>query len=167
MKPSTLESLCEQIQIWQEIKAEDASLAFAADDILNGLEKKHSILRVLTACLDTTGAGMTLRNRFAQSWGIILPDATESGQWRWQGFRADGFFGHATFATPELALGDLVDLGYTEIDKGALDRLSVQPVWSRGMEVTALIQACNSGLIDWEEANRRHAELNARYSACA
>lgn len=52
-------------------------------------------------------------------------------------------------------------------NQGALDRLCGTPEWQRGSEITAIIQACNAGLMSWEEANRKAIEVKQRYQEVA
>lgn len=163
MTPSTLEGLRKQLADWNEIEASKDGFASLAGEVIQRVQGKISLLTSLLEQLDAFGMGFTLKHGSMESWGIILPDASDPGRYRWQGFREDGLTGHCTFDTPQLCLGDMLDDGYEHPDPGALDRLAATPKWARGMEVIAVIQACNCGLISWEEANQRHAQIKARY----
>lgn len=167
MRPSTLDGLREQLSDWREQQAEGGPMAFFAQEVIDGLEGKLSLLLSLIDAFQVSPMGFTLKHPSQDSWGIILPDASQPGRYRWQGFRADGFTGHCTFDTAELCLGDMVDFGLKVPDPGALDRNASTQTWQRGMEMLAVVQACNSGLISWDESCRRREEISSRYPQAA
>jgi hypothetical protein len=98
---------------------------------------------------------------------FLTEDASDPGRYRWTQFQRDGFTGHCTHDTPELCLGDMVDEGYIVPDQGALERLYGTPEWERGTRITAIIQACNAGLMSWEEANRKAYEIKQLFCDAA
>ncbi|WP_137887474.1 hypothetical protein [Pseudomonas sp. 2FE] len=167
MRPSTIESLHESLAMWQEMKETGEGLAFMADEIIEEIQGKISSLEYLLGQLAIHGTGLTLKDSKRDAWGIVLPDASQAGRYRWQAFQRDGFTGHCTHDTPELCVGDMLDDGYTMVDLGALDRLATTVEWQRGMEVVAVIQACNTGLLSFEDAMRKREEIYARYSVAA
>ena len=57
----------------------------------------------------------------------------------------------------------MLDDGYALLDMGALDRLSGTAEWQRGMEIVAVIQACNAGQLSFEDAMRKREEIYSRY----
>lgn len=90
-------------------------------------------------------------------WKMILPDASEPGHWRTQAFDEKGFFGHATFASKELAIEEAAVSGYSVRDDGALDRIQDTPAFQRGIFVSDLIRQVNSQQITHNEAEKRLA----------
>lgn len=167
MYPSTLESLKESLADWQEMKCNDGLLARLAGEMIDEFQGKIHLLEYLLGQYRRHGIGLTLKHHERNFWGILLPDASEPGSFRWQGFQHDGFTGHCTYKTPELCLGDMLDFGLCIVDLDALARMSCTQEWARGMEITSVIQQCNAGLISYEEAQQKYAEINARYKSVA
>lgn len=167
MRPSTVEGLREQLADWKAQQDEGGPLAHFAQEVIEGIERKLSLLNSMIEAFKGDPLGFTLKSRSQDFWGVILPDASDVGRYRWQGFRADGFTGHCTFDTPELCLGDMIDSGLEIPDQGALDRHANTPTWLRGMEMLAVVQACNSGLISWDESCKKREEISARYEQAA
>lgn len=167
MRPSTVESLNEQLQIWSEMLGSSEGLGFMASEIIEEVQAKIFLLDSMVKLYGFYGVGLTFKHRSNESWGILLEDASQPGRYRWQQFKTDGFTGHCTHDTPELCLGDMLDDGYVEHDPGALDRLAATTEWQRGMEIVALIQACNAGQISFEEACLQRRVIYQRYQAAA
>lgn len=97
------------------------------------------------------------------SWMMILPDASEPGRWRTQSFDEQGFSGHSTFDTFELAIDDAAKNNFTTRDDGALDRIQESPVFQRGIFSTDLVARVNAGKINLTEAD----SLLAKYDETA
>lgn len=95
--------------------------------------------------------GMTLTNNAHNAWAILLEDASNPGQHRYQCFDSKGFSSHHTFKTLHEALKEAFLCGYRTQDDGALDRIAITPEWARGMAVQAIRDRYNSGQINWEE----------------
>jgi hypothetical protein len=167
MFPSTLENLRESLADWQAEKQAGHGLACVADELMSMIQEKIISLELLHQLYTTHGLGLTLKHRNREAWCVLTEDASAPGRYRWTQFQRDGFTGHCTHDTPELCLGDMMDDGYTVLDQGALERLCGTPEWQRGSEITAIIQACNAGLMSWEEANRKAVEVKQRYQEAA
>lgn len=167
MFPSTLENLRESLADWQAEKEAGHGLACVADELMGMIQEKIISLELLTKLYAEHGLGLTVKHRSREAWCVLTGDASEPGRYRWTQFQRDGFTGHCTHDTPELCLGDMMDDGYTVLDQGALERLCGTPEWQRGTEITAIIQACNAGLMSWEEANRKAAEVKQQYPEAA
>ncbi|MFC0668589.1 hypothetical protein ACFSKY_23200 [Azotobacter chroococcum] len=165
MRPSTPERLKASLRDWLEMKETGEGLACCADEMIEQIQAKLAVLEQLLGELAAHGMGFTLKHGQHDAWGMICPDASEPGRYRWQAFRRDGFTGHSTFDSSEQCLGDLVDNGYTLPDPGALDRLADTVEWQRGMEVVAVIQACNAGRMSYEDALRAREAIDARYAS--
>jgi len=167
MRPSTLESLQESLSIWKEWVESEAPKCNIASGMVGEIQGKIHLLEYLLGEYRRHGIGLTLKHHERDFWGILLPDATEPNRFRWQGFQRDGFTGHCTYDSAELCIGDMLDSGLCIVDLCALDRLSCTLEWERGMAIVAVIQASNAGLISWDEANQKHAEIVARYGKAA
>lgn len=165
--PSTVERLKESLASWREIKAEGKSFGAIVDEMIEQQQAKLECLVSLLDLFAIHGIGLTLKHHRLESWGIVLPDASQPGRFRWQAFQRDGFTGHCTHNTPELCIGDMLDDGYTVLDMGALDRLSATVEWARGMEIVGVIQACNAGMLSFEDAMQKREEIHSRYQAAA
>lgn len=96
----------------------------------------------------------------ADRWKMILPDASEPGNWRTQTFDMRGFYGHVSFATRELAIADAANSGFSLRDDTALDRIQDTPAFQRGLFVTDLVGQVNAGKITHAEGDRRLAEYD-------
>lgn len=164
MRPSTVESLQTSLREWQQLLHDGGPFAVCAEEVIDKTQAKIFLLEFLVGQLEV---GLTLKHCRRDAWGIILPDASQPGRYRWQAFQSDGFTGHVTFDSMEECLGDLVDDGYGTPDPGALDRVADTVEWRRGMEVVGLIQSCNAGLLSFEDAMRQREEIYARYQAAA
>lgn len=167
MHPSTVDSLRDSIASWVEMKNEGGPFTEYADEMIEQFQVKLQLLEHLLCQFVIHGLGLTMKHRSRDAWGIVIPDATQQGRFRWQAFQRDGFTGHCTHGTPELCIGDMLDDGYVLVDMGALDRLSATAEWQRGMEVVAVIQACNAGQMSFEDAMRKHKEIYSRYQDVA
>lgn len=128
-------------------------------EVVSSLRKDLQTLEMLTREFEAFGLGFTVKHGKREAWGAIFPDASTPGAYRWQEFGLDGFIAHSTHPTPQLCLGDLVDSGFTTPDQGALERLSGTARWRKGNAITAIIQACNSGLLSWQQANQRCQDI--------
>ncbi|QCT95436.1 hypothetical protein FEV13_00360 (plasmid) [Stutzerimonas degradans] len=167
MRPSTVESLKESLASWHELVGLDLAQQGLIKEMAGDIERKIASLESLLDLYAQHGLGLTLKHCRSDSWGILSEDPSEPGRYRWTLFGKDGFSGHCTQDTAELCVGDMLDDGFTILDMGALERLSGTVEWQRGMEVCAVIQACNAGLIDWQEANNRYAAIDQRYRSAA
>jgi len=168
MRPSTLESLQQQREDWIAHQQEDDGLlSIVAQEVIEKLEWKISTLISLLDAAQGDLIGLTLKHPTDERWGMILPDASSPGRYRWQGFRADGFTGHCTFDSAELCLGDMIDSNLEVPDPGALDRLAATSTWKRGSEILSLVHACNAGLISWDEANAQAEVIKQKYQEAA
>ena len=164
MRPSTVASLKQSLRDGRQVLLDGGPFAVCAGEVIEKTQAKLFLLEYLVGQLDV---GLTLKHCRRDAWGIILPDASQPGRYRWQAFQRDGFTGHATFDSMEECLGDMVDDGYGAPDPGVLDRLASTIEWRRGMEVVGLIQSCNAGLLSFEDAMRQREEIYARYQAAA
>jgi hypothetical protein len=100
---------------------------------------------------DPTGIEMRCPNR--PLWSVVLPEpvaATDKPAWRVLTFDANGFVGHLVYASPQLAAEGMIQSGYAEIDKGALDRCSQQESWEKGLKHQDLRDRLERGEIDWK-----------------
>ncbi|WP_173425591.1 hypothetical protein [Stutzerimonas stutzeri] len=167
MRPSTVESLKESLAIWQELEAGDLAQRSLVTEMAGEIQRKILSLESLLGLYAVHGLGLTLKHCRTDSWGILSEDSSEPGRYRWTMFGKDGFTGHCTQDTAELCIGDMLDDGFMIPDMGALERLSCTTEWQRGMEVCAVIQACNAGRLSWQEANDRYAEIDQRYRSAA
>jgi len=146
MRPSTPERLKASLQDWLEMKETGEGLACCADEMIEQIQAKLAVLEPLLDELAAQGMGFTLKHCQHDAWGMICPDASEPGRYRWQAFRRDGFTGHSTFDSSEQCLADTVE-------------------WQRGMAVVAVIQACNAGRMSYEDALRAREAIDARYAS--
>ena len=167
MRPSTPDSLRQSHADWELIKTKGGELAHYAEEMIEVISAKLLLLEFLLDQFKNHGLGMTLKHSKRDAWGIVLPDASEPGRFRWQAFQRDGFTGHSTHETPELCIGEMLDDGYVLLDMGVLDRLAATVEWQRGMEIVAVIQACNAGQMTFEEGTRKHEEILLRYQNAA
>lgn len=167
MRPSTVESLKESLAVWLELESTDHAQQSLVGEMAREIQCKIISLESLLQLYAQQGLGFTLKHCRSESWGVLSKDATEPGRFRWTLFNKGGFTGHSTQDTAELCIGDMLDDGFTIPDMGALERLSGTTEWQRGMEVCAVIQACNAGLLSWQEANNRYAEIDQRYRTAA
>ncbi|WP_047229972.1 hypothetical protein [Pseudomonas brassicacearum] len=167
MRPSTVKSLKDSLANWGEMKEEGGAFAEYADEMIEQFQVKLILLEYLLCQFFIHGIGLTLKHRSREAWGVLVPDASEQGRFRWQAFQSDGFTGHCTHDTPELCIGDMLDDGYALLDMGALDRVSGTAEWKRGMEIVAVIQACNAGQLSFEDAMRKRTEIYSRYAKAA
>lgn len=167
MFPSTLEALRESVADWQATKETGEGFACYADEMIERSQGKIIALESVIDLFAKHGLGLTLKHTNRESWGVLTKDASDPGRYRWTQFQLDGFSGHCTHDTPELCLGDMIDDGYIVADQGALDRLCSTVEWERGSKITAIIQACNAGLMSWDEANRKAAEVKQQYQEAA
>lgn len=138
------------------------------DQLLGNREKRHlarklraneqaSALANLESKLEI---GMTLTNNAHDAWAILLEDASNPGQHRYQCFDAKGFSSHHTFKTLHEALKEAFACGYRTQDDGALDRLSITPEWAKGMAIQAIRDKYNSSQIDWNRMLELIRELD-------
>lgn len=168
MRPSTLESLRQQREEWLcHLREDGGLLGDVAQEIIAKLERRISALASVLDAAQGNLIGLTLKHPTDERWGMILPDASSPGRFRWQGFRADGFTGHCTFDSPELCLGDMIDSNLEVPDPGALDRLAATSKWRRGSEILGLVHACNAGLISWDDANAQAEVIKQKYQEVA
>lgn len=86
-------------------------------------------------------------------WVMILADASSQGKWRTQSFDKNGFGGHMTFNTKELAIENAAGMGFTVRDDGALDRIQDTHEFQRGLYAADLILQYNMGQIDMAQFN--------------
>lgn len=120
------------------------------------LVERQSQLAVLRS---SVVEGFTLRNAAGDSWAILLSDATNPGMFRYQTFRANGFYGHSTHETLESAVEDAFQCGYRFEDPGALDRLYQTETWRKGMQSLEIITRYNSGQITWDDLKQAMSEI--------
>ena len=106
-----------------------------------------------------TGDGTELSDKDGKRHAVLLPDASNPGKYRYQMFDDRGFSAHSTHDTPEDAVADAVSAGYHVPNPGVLDRLAGTDEWAHGMAVNAVMQAHNSGQIDWRTAMDRIKDL--------
>lgn len=122
------------------------------------LEQSRDSLGKLSAAFaafHATGDGTELSDKEGKRHAVLLPDASEPGKYRYQMFDDRGFSAHSTHDTPEDAVADAVSAGFHVPNPGVLDRLAGTDEWAHGMAVNAVMQAHNSGQIDWRTAMDR------------
>lgn len=164
MRPSTIESITESIELWESWpKKQDAEFCSLVNETLTELREKKALLEMLLSEYQAFGLGFTLKHKEQSRWRFIVRDASQPGRFRWQEFACNGFISHFSYNTAEECLGEMVDDGYVLPDHDALERIYTTTEWRRGMEVTNVIQAANARLITWEEGNRRWEAINASY----
>lgn len=81
--------------------------------------------------------GIELKAPSRDAWVTILPEPVPTGakeSWRVLNFDGHGFSGHNQHADPITALEDVIGAGFTQIDAGALDKLSGTPTWKLGQQ---------------------------------
>ena len=163
MRTSAVESLRSRIAGYEREIERNCAFKPHLEETISYLRKELQTLEVLTREFEAFGLGFTVKHAERESWASILPDASYPGFFRWQEFGADGFISHSTHRTTALCLEDLVKFGFATPDPGALERLCGTAQWRKGSEITAVIQASNSGLLSWEEANQRYQEIQAAF----
>ncbi len=176
-KPHPLERsaarLAENRERLAEAKAggDASSVTFLEDYIIPGNEESHAKLEAAFAAHAKTGDGTELSQADGKRHAILLPDASNPGKYRYQMFDDRGFSGHSTHDTPEEAVADAAKAGYHVHSPGILDKLAGAEEWSHGMAINAIMQAHNSGQIDWRTATDRmnalHDEREAKKAAAS
>ncbi|BFG80864.1 hypothetical protein PTKU46_88980 [Paraburkholderia terrae] len=96
-------------------------------------------------------AGVECRLTNRDAWAFVLPDASDEMAWRIQQFDQDGFIGHLCFDTLEEAVEDMLRMGYTVPDAGALDRIGSTDRWAIGVQRAAIMQKHQQGLISYRQ----------------
>lgn len=109
--------------------------------------------------------GVELHNERINQWAAILVDPTDPTLYRAQYFAANGFHGHACHRSAADVLDELIREGFTQLDAGALVRLSSTQEWSYGAAVTSIIQKVNCGQISHSEADAAIERAKAQYMA--
>lgn len=109
--------------------------------------------------------GVELHNERINQWAAILVDPTDPTMYRAQYFAANGFHGHACHRTAVDVLDELIREGFTQLDAGALVRLSSTQEWSYGAAVTSIIQKVSCGQISHSEADAAIERAKAQYMA--
>jgi len=124
-------------------------------------EASHARLAAAFAAFDAVGDGTELGTVDGARFCVLLPDASQPGRYRWQGFDARGFFTHSTHATPADAVADAARAGFVVPAPGILDRLAAAPEWARGMAAADVMQRHNAGRISWPDACAELERINA------
>lgn len=107
--------------------------------------------------------GLTLSNKSKDSWAILLPDASQPSQFRYQLFDSKGFISHHVESSLDKALEAAFSCGYSSIDAGALDRESKTQEWAKGMAIQAIRDQYNYGKISWDELFVQLKEVQEQY----
>lgn len=115
-------------------------------------EASHARLAAAFAAFDAVGDGTELGTVDGARFCVLLPDASQPGRYRWQGFDARGFYTHSTHATPADAVADAARAGFVVPAPGILDRLAAAPEWARGMAAADVMQRHNAGMLSWPDA---------------
>lgn len=108
--------------------------------------------------------GVELYNETIQQWATILVDPTDPSVFRAQYYADNGFHGHACFNSTVETLDELIHSGFHQLDNGALVRLSATSTWQLGCEITSILQQINSGMLSFEEGEKRYQALLSRRS---
>lgn len=124
-------------------------------------EASHARLAAAFAAFDAVGDGCELATVDGARFCVLLPDASQPGRYRWQGFDARGFFTHSTHATPADAVADAARAGFVVPAPGILDRLAAAPEWARGMAAADVMQRHNAGMLSWPDACAELERINA------
>lgn len=96
-------------------------------------------------------AGIQLTNSAQTQFVVFLPDASESGRFRYSCFDIRGFYAHATFDTYADALKGAWAEGFTEQVECVLERYSKTELWQAGSKHTAMVMALNLGQLSYQE----------------
>jgi hypothetical protein len=131
--------------------AHSPSIMANCHDIVDSIRNDAALYQAALERFKTDGFGLTLANRNADMWTIVLEDMSEPGRFRHQTFTGRGFNGHYTSDTIEQTIEDAIDQGFRIIDNGRLEQLCTTDLWSEGSRVGALIQQFNSGQISWNQ----------------
>lgn len=95
--------------------------------------------------------GVECRSTSRQQWAFVAPETGVPGQFRVQYFDEDGFTGHCVYSKLEEAVETMLREDYRIIEAGALDRIAATARWARGVQVAALRQRCQEGLMSFAE----------------
>ncbi|WP_169870543.1 hypothetical protein [Pseudomonas fragi] len=95
MRPSTVEGLKDSLASWGEMKEEGGAFAEYADEMIEQFQVKLILLEYLLCQFTIHGLGLTLKHRSRDAWGVLIPDASQQGRFRWQAFQRDGCGFHA------------------------------------------------------------------------
>lgn len=142
----------------EEIRKRYAAKHEAGQDVgfermlLDSSRKKHDRMQAAFDAYHKYGDGTELSDKEGRRHIVLLPDASNPGKYRYQTFDSQGFSSHSTHDTPEQAVADAAEQGYTVSNPGILDKLAGTDEWAHGMAINAVMQAHNSGQIDWQTA---------------
>jgi hypothetical protein len=144
----------ERLEAFQYL-AHSPSIMANCQDIVDSIRNDAALYQAALERFKTDGFGLTLANRNADMWTIVLEDMSEPGRFRHQTFTDRGFNGHYTSDTIEQTIEDAIDQGFRIIDNGRLEQLCATDLWSEGSRVGALIQQLNNGQINWNQFTQR------------
>jgi len=113
----------------------------------------------LMSAFDGRPTGVECRMKDRDSWAFVLPDASGAKGWRVQQFDLDGFVGHLCFDSVEEAVEDMLRMGYTVTECGALDRIASTSRWTRGVRRSAVMQRHQEGLVTYRQMIEEMAAL--------
>jgi hypothetical protein len=128
-------------------------------------EKIDGLYRGIMEQTEGDPLGLEFKQPDSDRWAFLVPEMSspEDGKFRIQYFDKKGFYSHSTQKTMEEALETMLNEGFHEQDRGALDRLSRDPAWRRGSEVGALLQRLNGRCITHKQFEAELAVINSRY----
>lgn len=111
----------------------------------------QKVYRQLMVAYGGEPVGIECRDKASQRWAFVAPETGEPGQFRVQYFDEDGFTGHYTHSKLEEAVESMLREGYRIVEAGALDKVAATARWTRGVQVAALRQRCQEGLMSFSE----------------
>lgn len=153
-----------EARLAQAITEGDERKARATEHVLQGLRRQHEHLQAACDAFRQYGCGTILRHNSDDRWIILLPDASEPGKFRHQTFTRDSFSGHMTFDSIGEAVLDAASCGYTISDQNALDRLSREPEWERGVRYLETVRKLGRREISMDEANIEIADAQEDFT---
>lgn len=111
----------------------------------------QKVYRLLMEAYAGEPVGVECRCTTRQHWAFVAPETGVPGQYRVQYFDEDGFTGHYVHTKLEEAVESMIREGYRVIEPGALDRIAATARWARGVQVAALRQRCQEGLMSFPD----------------
>ena len=150
---------------WARIVLRDADLKETQPDFARHLREVLRPIQIAYQKLmsQTKGApiGVECMHTDGKRWAFIANEVSDASYvFRVQYFDAHGFSGHFCYKTLGDAAEALIKEHYTAIDKGALDRLSMESTWIIGIKRSEIRTLFDRSLITWAEMLERFSAVS-------
>ena len=90
-------------------------------------------------------SGVELQNDSGTQYAVFMPDATESGRFRYSIFNEGGFYGHTTRDSYEELVKDAFQCGFRHKTQGHLERCFMLDSFHEGNEFANKVMRVNAG----------------------